>query len=519
MRRRIAALYCLFAVHSTGVSLLAQSATFIDVTNPPAGLEAVIPNDGSTNDDGEDIQAIINWVKDSGKQAVIYLPPSDGTRTGTHTGEEGYRIASQITISNASGITLVGGGRQRGGGASVDSYTKLTWKGGTTGPMLLLQDVNGLVLRRLTFVGRDPMTMDPLVDVLVRHTNALGGTDSLDVHVADCAFFTAARLWHNTGLQRTGHLYFENCMFRGDHGTTDLNEAAFYNDSLTGWMFTFDHCVFNFCNTCFYLTYGGRLQVYGGGVALCRRWIHREDRDSGYNGISSRDVYFDAGGTARMVWYSSGKAGVGDEDGNVLFESMHMQNDYPAQGANFVKVAAFTGAEENTIQLAPGLDMLNGQKIAFFAESNHDARANPGAIATIKSRVSADQYELYETLDQLGVRDLLNMGKLDAAHGDPLFILTGGEQLVVRDCTLKHVSVTGKRLCSLEKGTDAGGRTPVAHFIRTNGLSYDPMNLQATLVDRYLDIKSMGTGDVYYRFRDCQKDGLDDPPVSITNIP
>jgi hypothetical protein len=69
------------------------SATFIDVTDPPGTLDPVTPNDGIMEDDAAGLQAIINWVKATGKQAVIYLPPSDGTDLG---GGEGYVMKTQI---------------------------------------------------------------------------------------------------------------------------------------------------------------------------------------------------------------------------------------------------------------------------------------------------------------------------------------------------------------------------------------------------------------------------------------
>lgn len=212
-----------------------------------------------------------------------------------------------------------------------------------------------------------------------------------------------------------------------------------------------------------------------------------------------------------MIWYQSADPGVGDTGGNVLFESMHLNTNYPNNGANFVDVVSFVNDE---LQLASGLDMVPGQQIGFYDKANHNAWIT---TTTIVSRGSANQYFVADSVDSLDLTAIVD--DLDAAHVDPLFILTGGEQLVVRDCTFREPVIQGNRLCSLQKGTADGGRTPIAHFIRLNNLRYDPMNLQQSLVNKYLWIKSPQTGDVYYRFKDCQEEISGDPPVSITNIP
>lgn len=500
-------------------AMLNRKFTFIDATDPPThtaagvptGLTAVNPNDSS--DDTATVQAIFDYVETSSQQAVLYFPPAKVATVAAG----GYRIASTITVGPIDGLKIIGGGTSRGAvtGGNHDAFTKFRWTGGTTGPMILFQDVDGLVVEGISFQSDDGD-----LDQLVRHENtAAFGAGSLNLRFADCCFSTAQKLFHNGAgdtAAGTANILFDNCTFHGNHDNSSRTRYGFYNQNNQGLVYTFNHCYFLQCGTALYFHQGGRVNILGGAAAQCAQLLHVETGGVNTAGYSVRDLFIEGSGTQRMIWLSTSPTLGGKTYGPFVFENINTSNNYPSDGANFVEVSSWPGT---TLTLGGLLDLRPGDTIKFYDENDHDTVL---AETTVVTRTCFNEpmvcagsavYQVSDTCCDLpGLPS--DLTTVDAASGDALFKLHGGETVMVRSCFFRNEGIRGWRLARLKTSTFDTGRIPTITFDNCTG--FFGVTTGTDLFDTYIEQVDTPT---FYRFIDCTDSRGTVAPLSTTNIP
>jgi len=482
----------------------AQSATFIDVTDPPGDLTAVNPTD--TLDDKPAVQAIIDYVETSGQQAVLFFPPAKVT------GEvRGYLFSSKLSIGPIDGLRILGGGHAQSDntGGSHNAFTKFVWTGGTTGPAFEFSDVDGLVVEGISFQSNEPA-----LDVLVKHKNTVAGGSSLDLKFEDCGFHNAQILFYNgdtEGDVGTANIFFDNCMFDGEHDSSVRARYAFYNHHPQGLIFTFQNCYYVDCGTIFYFHQGGRLSVTGGGVSQCAQLIHKENGGQNTSGFSVRDLFIDGNGTERLVLLSTSPTLGGKTYGPFVFENINYATNYPSQGANFAEVSSWAGT---TVTLGGLVDLRPGDTMKFYDENDHDVVLAETTVVTRNSFGGGSAvYTVTDTCCELAGLPA-DVTTVDAAQGDALFKLYGGEEVTVRNCLFNNEVIRGERLLRLKTSTFDTGRVPVIVFEQCRG--FEGVTTASELFTTY--VEQIDTPS-YYRFRDCGAVRGTVEPLSTTNIP
>lgn len=467
-------------------------------------------------DDSPFIQACVNFIEGSfNTRGILFFPGGAGDfYTAPVETNDGYRINTTITLGNSMRgwrIQGTGLGNNNGGQGAA----RLSWCGAGTGPVFALQDCSGLVMDGISFMGNGVAgSGDPIEKlVTIRNEDDVAGNATFNLAILNCQFRDAPTLVElgclnePEGIGGNANYLWSNCLFEGEHDGSDKNQFAVRNLHSQGLMHTFQQCEWRNCNICIQFDTGGRFQVYGGGLGSCWQFINRLTGSVNSAGVSVRDLFVNNGGVPRTVLYESANPGIGRYWGPITFEGIQLGANWPA--VNLANITSYTG---NTLTLSATnqIDVRPGDEIAFYDVSDPDTRL---ATTVVSSRSSNQVYTLASTAAQLGLTVNAN---LRAAHGTPLFKLTGAERLSVRDCWWNRDSIRGKRLCRLETGNWSTIVQPFASFTMNSGLRATTASQLASI---YLDIDNSSGGTAYYRFTDCDDLVTTTAPLSFTNLP
>lgn len=494
----------------TQVTLDDTSLTGVSGATVSFGPDAAIPWDNV--DDSPALNALATFLEeDPNQRGVVYFPGSAVTNNPVTESNDGYRLNSLVTFRRWRGMRIHGMGLGNNNGSQAPA--RLSWAGAGAGPMIAFEDCSGLVLDGLTFDGDSVAGAGDPITTLVRvsNENDPGTNATFNIAIRNCHFYDAPTLIqlesNVSGTIGNANYLWSNCLFEGQHDGSNKTQYAVRNMHNQGLMHTFIQCEWRNCNICIELVEGGRFQIYGGGLGSCWQFLRRQTGSTNTAGISVRDLFVNNGGAPRTILYESMQAGTGRYWGPISFENLQFGQTWPT--VNFEEVSSYTG-NTLTLQAANQLDVRPGDEIAFYDVNDLNTRL---AITTVSSRASTQTYTLAQTAAQLGITVNAN---LRAAHGTPLFKLTGAERLDVEDCWWNTASVQGKRLCRLQTGSYSTIVQPLARFIMNTGLA---ATSASQLASRYLDINTSAGGTAYYRFEDCDDVITTTQPFSLTNIP